>query len=336
MKRKLRGSFLLIPLILASCSSKQNQAHLFVYDTKDAFLNEMTENLASRMEEKGVELKIHDAERKQSTQNSDVMETLPVSTGPLFLNLVDRLSASLILEKAEQNDCPLLFVNREPLTEDIERSAWSKQNTFYVGADPSYQGLAQSQIVGRYLPKSAEFASSPFDKNGDGKLQIVLFRGELSHQDAESRTRYCLNGLRSQGFDLDILEVCYADWEREKGYEFMKRIDLNEENVELLLSNNDEMALGAIDYLLEKNPDREDFIAHHFPIVGVDGTEEGKKAVDEGLMLGTVINDAEMQASILASLYFSFLEGTSLPEGDEKTSVDGNFYRVRGEIYSRI
>ena len=84
----------MIPLILASCSSKQNQAHLFVYDTKDAFLNEMTENLASRMEEKGVELKIHDAERKQSTQNSDVMETLPVSTGPLFLNLVDRLSAS--------------------------------------------------------------------------------------------------------------------------------------------------------------------------------------------------------------------------------------------------
>jgi methyl-galactoside transport system substrate-binding protein len=64
------------------------------------------------------------------------------------------------------------------------------------------------------------------------------------------------------------------------------------------------MALGAIDYFLEENI----FTIHDseydqpLVIIGVDGTQVGLNAIEQGLMYGSVLNDAKKQSQVIVDL----------------------------------
>lgn len=116
--------------------------------------------------------------------------------------------------------------------------------------------------------------NSNIDKNHDNKLQCVFIRGEQSHQDAELRTYSCINYLIQNGYQIDALDMKYADLDRSKGNEVMKEFYLSYgNNIEFVFSNNDDMALGAIDYLLQENifNAKQKTLNQPFPIVGVNG-----------------------------------------------------------------
>ena len=57
--------------------------------------------------------------------------------------------------------------------------------------------------------------------------------------------------------------------------------------IELIIANNDDMALGAIDALRDSKIPKEDWPG----VVGIDGTDVGLAAVKRGEMIGTVYNE---------------------------------------------
>ena len=86
------------------------------------------------------------------------------------------------------------------------------------------------------------------DKNQDGKIQYVLLEGEAGHQDAISRTDYSVKTLIEEGVQLEKLSYQFADWNRGQAENRMTRlISQYEDGIELVISNNDEMALGAVE-----------------------------------------------------------------------------------------
>ena len=324
---------LLLPFILlSSCGEKNRVANLFIYDNTDPFMISLVSSFKEHFEKNDFELKTYSASRKQSLQNSQIVSVLEKNKGnPLLVNIVDRLSTSVLIEKAKIEDTPLLLFNREPLLEDTSSSDWAKENVYYVGADSKYQGQAQAEIAAQYFNFASSFKGSKFDKNGDGKLQVALFRGELSHQDAEARTKYCLDGLRKFGFDIDLVEVAFCDWEYDKGYIEMRKIVSRNTNIELLLSNNDAMALGAISYLKEIMKPDQYFLEQYFPIIGVDGTEDAIKAINDGYLIGSVLNDGDTQAQIIYDLYVSMIDNIKMPTLKDNVNQNGNFYYVKGQ-----
>lgn len=85
------------------------------------------------------------------------------------------------------------------------------------------------------------------DKNQDGKIQYILLEGEAGHQDAISRTDYSVKTLLEQEINLEKLSYQFADWNRGQAENRMSRlIEQYGEKIELVISNNDEMALGAV------------------------------------------------------------------------------------------
>ena len=68
--------------------------------------------------------------------------------------------------------------------------------------------------------------------------------------------------------------------------------------IELIIANNDDMALGAIDALRDSKIPKEDWPG----VVGIDGTDVGLAAVKRSEMLGTVYNDKEGQAGQISRL----------------------------------
>jgi methyl-galactoside transport system substrate-binding protein len=73
--------------------------------------------------------------------------------------------------------------------------------------------------------------------------------------------------------------------------------------IEAVLCNNDDMALGAIEAFKAagyfKDPKK------FMPIVGVDATAPALDALEQGTLLGTVLNDADNQGKATFDLAFA-------------------------------
>lgn len=75
--------------------------------------------------------------------------------------------------------------------------------------------------------------------------------------------------------------------------------------IELVLSNNDDMALGALDSYRLLGYTKDDMPM----MLGVDGMQEALEAVKDGRLTGTVYNDKEGQAQIMAAIVFASVSG---------------------------
>jgi methyl-galactoside transport system substrate-binding protein len=194
-----------------------------------------------------------------------------------------------------------VFNNREPLYEDL----CQYDKAYYVGNDPKESGLMSGGLIARYAKEHPEA-----DKNGDGMLQYVMLKGEPGHQDAELRTVYSVRALKDAGIRLEKLQESTAMWERavaqEKTAGFIASFG---DRIECVISNNDEMALGAIEALKAAGY----FAGGRFiPVVGVDATGAALDALREGTLLGTVLNDAEGQGDAALTLALMLRSGESL------------------------
>ena len=209
------------------------------------------------------------------------------------VNLVDRTEPTTITDFAENNNVPIIFFNRELVAEDLER--W--KDLCYVGADASESGTLEGELAADAFKENAAM-----DKNSDGICQYVVLEGEAGHQDSIVRTEYSVNTMVEKGVETEKLGYAIANWNRAQAQTKTAAM-LTQFNgkIELIIANNDDMALGAIDALKASQIPKEEWPG----VVGIDGTDAGLDAVRNEEMLGTVYNDKEGQAAAMANLAFS-------------------------------
>lgn len=285
-----------------------------VYDQYDTFVASLTEcmkTVAKQKEKKEritINIEVVSAGGKQSVQNDQVTSFIDAGCDILCINLVDRTDATMVIEKAKNANIPIIFFNRELVREDLER--WDK--LYYVGAIASESGEIEGKIVADLC--SGDNGISKWDKNKDGKLQYVILEGEAGHQDALVRTEYAIKTITEAGISLEKLGDEIANWNRAQAKTKVNQwLEGIGDEIELILANNDDMALGAIDAW--KDDGRQDWPL----IVGIDGTYPALKAVQEGYLNGTVLNDAIGQAYTILELAYSLEMKTELPEDVELT-----------------
>lgn len=273
-----------------------NQTDTFVRELIDCFKNELE---TYKTEDLEVTAMVREAAGLEKTQNEQVKELIDAGCNVLCVNLVDRADPSEIIDTAREHDIPLIFFNREPVTEDMMQ--WEK--IYYVGAIDRQSGELQGEMAAEVIKNGG------VDRNGDGKIQYVILEGEADHQDAIIRTENVVNTLNKEGINLEKLSYQIANWNRAQAENRMKQMirQYNDE-VELVLSNNDDMAAGAVDAYDELN-----YTEDNRPVFfGVDGTSVGLQAVKDGDFAGTVYNDKEGQASVMAELSVALATGGSL------------------------
>lgn len=285
------------------------------YNQSDTFLSEVIgcfkEDL-KELENENLEtaVTIRDAAGQQKTQNDQVKELLDEGCNVLCVNLVDRADPSEIIDLAREHEVPIIFFNREPVAEDLQQ--WDK--LYYVGAEAEQSGRLQGELAAELVKEN-----SSLDKNRDGKIQYVVLEGEAGHQDAIIRTENAVNTLKESGIEVEKLSCQIANWNRAQAQNRMEQMLGEYQNkIELVLANNDDMALGAIDAYKKLN-----YTSSALPVfLGIDGTDVGLKAVKEGCLQGTVYNDKEGQAEAMAKLSAALITG----EGMEELSFQNEKY----------
>ena len=182
---------------------------------------------------------VRDGGGSQKIQNDQVEELIDAGCDVLCVNLVDRADPSEIIDLARENEVPIIFFNREPVAEDMLQ--WEK--LYYVGADAKQSGVMQGELAADAVKENPQI-----DRNKDGKIQYVVLEGEPGHQDAIIRTENAVETLREQGVELEKLSYGIANWNRAQAENRMlQMIGQHQNQIELVLANNDAMALGALD-----------------------------------------------------------------------------------------
>lgn len=283
-----------------SCGSNNWHISLFIYTFDDTFMSSYSNQIQTILKDKYY-IQVFDGEASQSYQNDQIVSEINnESSRFLLINLVDRLAAKTIVEKAETVNKPIIFLNREPLEEDLANT----NNAFYVGAKPESDGLLQAEIANEYFEGFSNFKEK-YDRNQNGVLDLILIKGEQGHQDTENRSQYSVSGLTDLGYEINVLDTRFCDWNRTTSRDYLAEIyEYYKDDIDLIISNNDDMALGAIDFLKEQenyNPEIP-LYENFFPIIGVDETSVGYEAVVNKEMYGTVRNDYETQVQIIDKL----------------------------------
>ena len=234
-----------------------------------------------------------DAANSQRTQDDQVQEMIDNGCDILCVNLADRTDPSQIITAAQEHDIPIIFFNREPVEEDLMQ--WDQ--LYYVGAKAKQSGQMQGQLTADYIKEHPDV-----DRNHDGKIQYVILEGEMGHQDAIIRTESVVESLKEQGIELEKLSYQIANWNRAQAQNrMMQLIGQYNNRMEVVLANNDAMALGAMDAY-----EKLGYTETNRPVFfGIDGTKEGLEAVKDGTLAATVYNDKEGQAAAMANLAFS-------------------------------
>ncbi len=319
-------------ILLTACQGTQKKERntairigISLYRSDDTFIN----NIRSVLEEKAKEyerehgikvtLDIQDARSSQSTQNSQVERFISLGCDVLCINPVDRMDASVIIDRAMTAGIPVVFFNRQPVEEDMNR--W--EQLYYIGVDAKETAVLQGQMVVD-LYREQPLA---VDINGDGVVSYVLLEGESSHQDSLIRTEWSIQTLKDGGVPIEKITGGIANWERSQASALMEQwLFSYQDTIELVVSNNDDMALGAIDAL-----DRARITGVN--IIGIDGTTPGLEALENDKLLGTVSANKEIYASAILELAASCALGQAPPE--EYPLTDGTYYWTPQEILIR-
>ena len=245
-------------------------------------------------------LEVVDSQNAQPTQNDQVDQFLSKRLNAIAINSVDRTAAAAIIDKAKAQNTPVVFFNREPLPEDMAK--WDR--VYYVGAKAEESGTMQGEIVVDYWR-----ANPSADKNGDGVIQYIMLKGEPGHQDAELRTEFSIKAITDAGIRVERLAEDTAMWQRPTAVEKMSAFYARfGDRIEVVFANNDDMALGAIEALRQEGY----FSNGRFlPVVGVDATAPALQALEEGTLLGTVLNDAANQGKATFDLAYALAQGNA-------------------------
>jgi len=123
-----------------------------------------------------------------------------------------------------------------------------------------------------------------------------------------------------------------ADWSASVAADLMRTAmtanPLGDGNIELIIANNDDAALGAIEAMNEHGYNTgsgDDFI----PVFGVDATSVAQEAINAGKMTATILQDAEGMARYILTLAQNIANGDDLMANTGFMNIDAGVTKIR-------
>lgn len=315
------------------------EVSVFYYTYGDTYISSVRAALDAALDAAGIAYQDYDSNNSQTTQTEQVTTAIAKGTSLLVVNLVDSGSddaAKNIIDQASAQGIPVVFFNRSVSEEAVS----SYDKCVFVGTDYEMAGHMQGEMVGDYLVENFDAV----DLNGDGVISYVMFKGQEGNAEAIARTQFGVEDankvLEAAGkaplsfYDSSNANMYLVDqdgaWSAAAANNYMQTIlsqysEANNNMIELVIANNDEMAIGAVTALQNAGYNLEDGSATVIPVFGVDATDAAREAIGKGTMSGTIKQDAEGMADTIAKITGNYMTGADTFADVDSSNVVGTW-----------
>lgn len=320
-----------------SSDGSKGEVSVLYYTFSDTYISSVRSAMDKLLKDAGVKFNDYDANGNQTQQTEQVDVAIAKGSSALIVNVVDTGSndaAQTIVNKAKAANIPVIFFNRS-VDETVVKSY---DKCVFVGTDYEMAGHMQGEMIGKYIVENFD----KLDLNGDGKISYVMFKGQEGNLEAIARTKYgvedCNKLLTAAGKpELSFYDASNSDkylvdqdgqWSSAAATNYMSTIlaqysEANKNMVELVIANNDDMALGAISALQAAGFNTGS--GKTIPIFGVDATDAGKSAIKSGAMTGTIRQDGDGMAKTIFTVMNNLRDGKGTFEGVDSENVVGTW-----------
>ncbi|MCR4675404.1 MAG: substrate-binding domain-containing protein [Lachnospiraceae bacterium] len=286
-----------------SGSSSGSGKYLFVNtDTEDTFRASLAEAITAAASEAGITLDYQESGNSVDQQKAIIEEAANNGYSGCICRLAD-VNTALQMEVAA-GDMPIVFVNNEPDSDLLKDSEY-----VYVGSPEEDAGTFEAEYVWETLGKPSS-------------LNLIIIKGEKGHSATEGRTKAVLNYFKDNSVEANVTFSDYADWSTETAYDYMSVATAVGAKYDAVISNNDSMALGVVEYMEDNGISTKDI-----PVCGVDATTDGCESIANGGMQFTVLQSAEGQAQKAVEAIKAMGSGNSVLD-IEGASEDGKYIWV--------
>lgn len=215
--------------------------------------------------QQGVELIAVDSKEDVATQLAQVENFVAQKVDAIIIIPANTDAADPMTKAAQDAGIPLVYVNRIPSN--------LPEGVAYVGSDSIQAGIMQAEWLAEKL---------------GGKGNVVIMNGDLAQEAAQKRTEG-----EKQVFakfpDIKIIKEDTGNWSRDQGLSLMENWLSSGDQIDAVASNNDEMAIGAIQ-AIDAAGKLGDIL-----VGGVDASPDALQEMDKGRLNVTVFQNAKGQ-----------------------------------------
>ena len=244
-------------------------------------------------------LQIENAQNDVAKQLDQVKNFVASKVDAIIVNPVDTSATQAITDAAEAAHIPLVYVNREPINVDSLPA-----DQAFVASNEADSGTLEAKEACRLLKAAGK----------DKGANILVMQGELSNQAAVQRTKDVHEVIATPDCSfMKIVQEQTANWQRDQAQNLMTNWLSSSIKFDAVVSNNDEMAIGAIQAMKAAGVDPSNTI-----VTGVDATQDALAEMKSGNLKATVFQDAAGQGHGAVDTALKLIKGEKV---DQKVYV---------------
>ena len=221
------------------------------------FFVTLSDGAEAKAKELGVDLIVVDAGDDSAKQTSDIEDLISKNIAVLIVNPVDSDAVAPAVEDAIEKGIKVIAVDRVVNGVDVDCS---------IASD----NVAGAKMAADYLVELAGEGAKTAELEGVNGASATIDRGEGFHSVADEK--------------LDVVASQTANFNRAEGMTVMENMLQANPDIQCVFAHNDEMALGAIEAIGDKE----------IIVAGFDATDDAIEAVKEGTMAATVAQQPDL------------------------------------------
>jgi inositol transport system substrate-binding protein len=243
----------------------------------------VADGMQKRADEAGVELVVVSAQERADLQLSQVENFVAQGMDGVIILPQDTEATQPMTDALVAANIPLVYVNRRPANLD--------PSIPYAGSDSLVSGVLQMEEL---------------VKLSGGEGNVAILQGDPSQEAAQLRTQGCKDVIEKNP-GMKLIREQAGNWYREKGLQITENWIQSGDQIDIICSNNDEMALGAIQALKQAG------MLDDVLVGGVDATADALIAMEAGELEVTVFQDAQGQGAAGVDSIIRLYNGEAVP-----------------------
>ncbi|MBU3158332.1 ribose ABC transporter substrate-binding protein RbsB [Clostridium frigoris] len=262
-----------------SKKSDSKKIGMVVSTLNNPFFVTLKAGAEAKAKELGYQLLVVDSQNDSSKELSNVQDLLQKGVSAIILNPVDSDAAQSSVMEANNEKIPLITVDR-------------KSNGGEVVCHIASDNVKGGEMAGNFIKEQLGDKGNIAELQGTTGASATRDRGKGFHN------------IVDVDKNLKVVSSQPADFDRQKGLTVTENMLQSNSNIQAIFAQNDEMALGAVKALGTSGKKA--------IVVGFDGGDDAKKAVDAGEMTATVAQQPKLMGSMAIENVKKILSGASV------------------------